>query len=203
MLSFYKITLFLLIGVFLVSCTEGELTGPAIVATTTTTSTTTSTTTTTTMTYGVCERSEDPRFSVQDCESPGKCHVKDIGDGYCRPSCGYLAVLVEDGKYAHYGPDDEPDTEDDPHTLSGVPCDQLDKYGATDWKKLPLVNDLEPWEVADAHIEGRTVPECCGSDQQVAKNNGEYEEEENNEEEEENIGYEGDGSVDDLDNIDI
>ena len=121
--------------------------------------------------YGACARTEDPRFSVESCESPSKCHVRDVGDGYCRPSCGYLAVLVEDGKYAHYGPDEQQRTEDDPHTLSHVPCDQLDKYGATDWKKLSLVDDMEPWEVAHAQQESRTtVPECCGSDQQVKKN---------------------------------
>ena len=201
MSSLQKIILLLIISPLFVHCTEGELTTPP--TPTTTTITTTSSTTTTTMTYGACEKSEDTRFNVQICERPDKCHIRDIGDGYCRPSCGYLAVLVEDGKYAHYGPK-EYDPADDPHFLSDVPCEELDKWGATDWKRLPLVNGLEPWEVALAQKEGRVLPECCGSDQQVAKNNGEYEEtEQNNDDEQENTGYEGDDSIYELEDINI
>ena len=201
MSSVYKVISLLAVTLFLVHCSDGKLSGPSIttIPSTTISSTTTSSssTTTTIISYGACERTQDPRFSVESCESPTKCHVRDMGDGYCRPSCGYLAVLSEDGKYAHYGPDHERNTEDDPHFLARVPCDQLDKWGATDWKKIPLVNNLEPWEVAHAQQEGRTVPECCGSDQQVAKNNGEHEEEDITEsegeenEEDEHIGEDG------------
>ena len=122
-------------------------------------------------TYGACERTDDLRFNVEDCESPSTCHVKDIGDGYCRPSCGYLAVISEDGKYRGYGRDGDLNTEDDPHflTTDSISCDDLDKWGATDWKKIPLIDNLEPWEVVQAQREGKAI-QCCGSDKQAKKN---------------------------------
>ena len=190
MSALYKITSLLFVSIFFVHCSDSELNGPSV-ATTTTTTTTSSSTTTTTMSYGACERTQDTRFSIEVCDHPDKCHVKDIGDGYCRPSCGYLAAISENGKYAHYGPDTEYNTTDDPHFLSPVPCNEFDKWEATDWKKISLVNNLEPWEVAQAQEDGRTIPQCCGSDQQVAKNNGEYEYEEEEDNTNEEIFGEG------------
>lgn len=168
MSSLSKLALLLTLSVFIVYCSKGELNAPPP---TTTSTTTTSPSTTTTMSYGDCERGicEEP-FCAEDCESPGKCHVKDI-DGICYPSCGYLAVLHDDGKYGHYGPDRQKRTEDDPHALVGphTSCAELDKWGATDWKKIP------PFKGRDAHEVVERGGECCGSDQQVELNQQEEE----------------------------
>ena len=146
---YYFSTLAIILGIWLISCSKVELKS----------------------TYGACARADDPRFNVEDCKSPDNCHVKDLGDGYCRPSCGYLAVISENGKYRGYGGDGDSNTEDDPHFLTqdSISCNDLDKWGATDWTKIPLIDDLEPWEVIQAQREGRAI-ECCGSDQQVEKN---------------------------------
>ncbi len=166
---FHKLTLLSIISTFLVCCSKGELTIPSTLSIITTT---TATTTTTAISYGACERTEDTRFSIENCDSPSTCHVKDLGDGICRPSCGYLSVISENGKYYGYGADKEPGTEDDPHTLTGsVPCTDLEKWGVTDWEKMPLIDDIEPWEVIENKEQGYTSSECCGSDQQVEKNN--------------------------------
>ena len=175
MSSFYNLALLSIISICFVRCSEGKLTTPSALSVVTTTTTVT----TTTISYGACERTEETSFSIENCKNPSTCHVKDLGDGICRPSCGYLAQISEEGKYHGYGPDEEPSTEDDPHSLtSSVSCEELDKWGATDWKKVPLIDDIEPWEVKQALEDDSTASECCGSDQQVEKNNQAQEEEE-------------------------
>ena len=162
MSSLYKLILLFILSIPFVYCSKGELNAPP--PTTTSSSSTTSSSTTTTMSYGACERGtcEEP-FCAENCESPGKCHVKDI-DGICYPSCGYLAVLDDNG-YGHYGPDKLGGTEDDTHFLTGpgISCGDIDKWGATDWEKIPPFNGREAHEVV------KRGGECCGSDQQVNK----------------------------------
>ena len=145
----YQFTQLFILSVCLISCSKAELKS----------------------TYGACGRTEDKRFSIEDCTSPENCHVKDIGDGYCRASCGYLAVISEGGKYRGYGKDTEANTPDDPHFLTTKSsCADLEKWGVTDWKKIALIDNLEPWEVAERRKGGNTKAECCGSDRQVEKN---------------------------------
>ena len=146
MLSLYKFTLLLVLSISFVHCSKkSELT----------------------VSYGACGRLEcEEPFCAVDCEPPpGKCHVKDIA-GICYPSCGYLAVLHKDGKYGHHGPDKQPRTEDDPHFLTptGVSCEESDKWGATDWKRI------HPFKDREAHEVVKRGGECCGSDQQVQSN---------------------------------
>ena len=150
--SFYQFIFFSVLSIFLLSCSDGKLSTKAPL-------------------YGACERSEDIRFKVEDCESPTNCHVRDIGDGYCRPSCGYLSVISTGGKYRGYGKNTEANDDDDPHFLTTkTSCADLDKWGATDWKKIPLINNLDPHEVITNKQRGYTKSECCGSDRQVANN---------------------------------
>ena len=176
MSSFYKVALLSIISlsiflsIIFVNCSKDTAT---LIPTTTSSSTTSSstisssTTSTTMLTFGACARTicELP-FCAENCESPDKCHVRDV-NGICYPSCGYLAVLSEDGKYRGYGPDNQKNTEDDPHTLTkNLFCDELDKWGTTDWKMIPAFNHHTAWEI----IEGIGLG-CCGSDQQVTRNN--------------------------------
>ena len=134
--------------------------------TTSSTSTSSTSSTTTTYTFGACEKSIcEPPFCAENCESPGKCHVKDV-NGICYPSCGYLAVLSEDGKYRGYGPDNQQNTSDDPHALTkDLFCEELEKWGVTDWRSIPAFEDRTAWEI----IEGIGL-DCCGSNQQLEKN---------------------------------
>ena len=152
---YYKVILCLL-SITFVHCSEGQLVSDIL--------STVTITTTTTLSFGVCGTDVcTGTFCAENCESPGKCHVKDVR-GVCYPSCGYLAYLQG---YGHYGPDNKKGTSDDPHSLTKEPnttCSDLNIGGATDWKKIPLIDDLEPHEV----VEGEG--ECCGSEQQVAKN---------------------------------
>ena len=152
----YRLIFISIFGIFFIQCSEGELTTseqPTIVS------------------YGACELTEDTRFSVENCKSPDQCHVKDLGDGICRPSCGHLAKLSEEGKYGGYGPDKQQHNEDDPHYLSKISCETTEKWGADDWRKISLINDLEPYDVVTNREQGYTNSECCGSDQQVESNN--------------------------------
>ena len=169
---FYRLILLSIMSTSLIYCSEGKLTTPSKLSAPATNIINVIVPTTTIMSYGACEKTEDTRFSIENCDSPSTCHVKDLGDGICRPSCGYLSVISENGKYYGYGADKEPYTEDDPHTLTGsVPCTDLEKWGVTDWEKIPLIDDIEPWEVIENKEQGYTSSECCGSDQQVEKNN--------------------------------
>ena len=155
--SIYRLVFCFIFIAFFIQCSEGELTAPQQP---------------TTISYGACEKSEDTRFSIENCNTPSTCHVKDIGDGFCRPSCGYLAQINEDGEYGGYGRNNQKNDEDDPHFLAkNTSCDDLEKWGANDWKKISLVNDLEPWDVIQNRDLGYTNSECCGSDQQVETNN--------------------------------
>ena len=131
------------------------------------TTTTTLSTTTTTYGYGTCDKTvcTEP-FCAENCRSPDKCHVKDI-DGICYPSCGYLAQISLNGKYGGYGPDEQQGTEDDPHTLISLSapfCEDLVRWGADDWREIPLVDNRGAFEI----IEG-IAKQCCGSDQQLQR----------------------------------
>ena len=153
----YRLAFISILTVFLIQCSEGELTTPQQ---------------TILLSYGACELTEDTRFSVENCESPEQCHVKDLGDGICRPSCGHLAMLSEDGKYGGYGPNKIKHDEDDPHILARhTSCEHLEKWEADDWRKISLIDDNEPWDVVRNRQQGYTSSECCGSDQQVEANN--------------------------------
>lgn len=147
-----------LLGITFVHCSKGQLISDVLPTLTTITITTT------TLSFGVCGTDVcTGTFCAENCESPDKCHVKDVR-GICYPSCGYLAHLQG---YGGYGPDHERRTSDDPHSLTKEPnttCSDLNIGGVTDWKKIPLIDGLEPYEV----VEGGG--ECCGSEEQLAKN---------------------------------
>ena len=100
-----------------------------------------------------------------NCQTPETCHVKATEDGVCRPSCGYLATLQG---YGGYGPDRIIHTADDPHVSSwyipnastSTTCADLNTqqlWGSTDWIKIPLIENKEPWIIA---ASGGGA--CCG-----------------------------------------
>ena len=179
MSSSYKLVLLLLSGaifvisLFFMNCSEDKLALSPTTSTSFTASatlqltTTTISSTPTTYTYGACSRGicQEP-FCEENCESPGKCHVKDV-DGICYPSCGYLAQISEDGKYGGYGSDGQQSTQDDPHVLTSLSspfCEDLEKWGVDDWRTIPLVENRAPFEI----IEGN-AKECCGSEKQLTR----------------------------------
>ena len=156
-----------IISVFFMNCSEDKLALSPTTSISPTISTTTSSSTTTTYTYGACARGtcQEP-FCEENCESPGKCHVKDV-DGTCYPSCGYLAQISENGKYRGYGPDRISGTEDDPHTLTSLSspfCEDLEKWGADDWRAIPFVDNRAPFEIIEGHAK-----QCCGSEKQLTR----------------------------------
>ena len=96
-----------------------------------------------------------------NCETPETCHVKDVGDGVCRPSCGHLGILRGHG----IGADGILDTPDDERAgtwyIAGAnTCADLNTiqwWGSTDWIKIPLIEGKDPWEMIK-HGGGA----CCG-----------------------------------------
>ena len=99
-----------------------------------------------------------------NCANPGTCHVRDVGDGVCRPSCRYIA---EDKGYGGYGADGRLGTDDDPytgtwdHNNSVNTCNDLNTnqiWGSKNWKKIPLIENIEPQEFVINGNKG----ECCG-----------------------------------------
>ena len=84
------------------------------------------------------------------CSNKWNCHVVDIGDGICRPSCGHLAVLQNTG---HYGPDGIRLSCDDPHHYTGTDpntgttCSSISGHWGSNWEKIPLIDGVETWEV--------------------------------------------------------
>ena len=102
--------------------------------------------------------------TLGECTNKGNCHVRDIGDGICRPSCGYLANLQGSG---HYGPDCKVDTSDDPHhytgtdTNVGTTCSGIAGKWGSNWEEIPLIDGVETWEVTKyggGECCKRTVP---------------------------------------------
>ena len=100
---------------------------------------------------------------VIDCETQSTCHVQDVGDGVCRPSCGHLA---NQQGYGGYGPDGIKTTADDPHIFSyhkwgKTSCSELNAvrlWGSDNWFKIPLINGIEPYDGIQIGRGG----ECCG-----------------------------------------
>ena len=96
------------------------------------------------------------QFCAINCQTPETCHVKESG-GVCRPSCGTLATLRGYG----LGADGIHDTPDDERagvrtgTCADLNTQQL--WGSTDWIKIPLIENLEPWEMIE-----NGGGECCG-----------------------------------------
>ena len=93
------------------------------------------------------------------CTSKWNCHVIDIGDGICRPSCGHLASLQGSG---HYGPDCTVGSSDDPHHYTGTDanagtsCSGIAGQWGSNWEKIPLIDSVETWEVTK-----NRGGECC------------------------------------------
>ena len=96
--------------------------------------------------------------------SQGTCHVRNVGDGVCRPSCEYLA----DKEGYDYGDDGQKGTDDDTFTGTWThnlnTCDELNTnevWGSTNsvnaWVKIPLIDNKEPQEVIS-----NGGGECCG-----------------------------------------
>ncbi len=102
-------------------------------------------------------------FCAENCASPGRCHVKDIG-GVCHPSCGHAARLKfgRDG----YGPDRKPNTSDDLHFYRQRPattCNDLsitysDGVTVNNWVVLSSIQGRIPYEVLE---RGGSNGVCC------------------------------------------
>ena len=97
---------------------------------------------------------------ADNCVSPGTCHVRDLNDGICRPTCEYLA---KQAGYGGYGSDGVRGTSDDPFTGTwdhGLSiCTDLNAsqiWGSTSWLKIPLIENIEPQEARNGGEE------CCG-----------------------------------------
>ena len=116
--------------------------------------------------FGACGSACIGRFCANDgCTTPYNCHVKDTGDGVCRPSCGYAAVIIG-RQYGGHGPGqsagNNPILTDDPHAYVNGPCDFLNTgslgaaYASPDFgpfrnigsgyqqKNIPI-----PWEIIE------------------------------------------------------
>ena len=82
------------------------------------------------------------QFCVVDCQTPETCHVKDTGDGVCRPSCGTL-IIAQGYTYGAL-PSPSVNGFNDCAHLNAVQHE-----GSTDWFKVPLIEGKEPWEVIE------------------------------------------------------
>ena len=114
--------------------------------------------------FGACGKGcTGPLCAIIDCETPTTCHVQDVGDGVCRPSCGHLA---NQQGYGGYGPDGIMTTADDRHIFSfhkwgKTSCAELNAvslWGFNNWFKIPLINGIEPYDGIKIGRGG----ECCG-----------------------------------------
>ena len=100
-----------------------------------------------------------------NCATKDTCHVQDVGDGVCRPSCGHLA---RQQGYGDYGADGIMTTADDTHIFSfhkwgSTTCAALNSanlWGSNNWIKIPLIGGIEPYDGVQIGFGG----ECCGRD---------------------------------------
>ena len=98
------------------------------------------------------------QLCADNCNSQATCHVRDLGDGVCRPTCKYLANKRSYG----FGDDGIRGTGDD--TFTGTwnhsvnICSELNTqkiWGSTNWLKIPLIDNIKPQEAQNGG-------ECCG-----------------------------------------
>ena len=113
--------------------------------------------------FGACGKDCTGPFCAIDCATKATCHVQDVGDGVCRPSCGHLATQKG---YGGYGADGIMLTADDTHVFSyfkwgSTTCAALNSanlWRSNNWIKIPLIGGIEPYEGIQIGYGG----ECCG-----------------------------------------
>ena len=104
--------------------------------------------------------------SDEECRKYFRCHVRDIGDGICRPSCNHLGSTNE--SFSSGGPDCKVFTGDEylGTSIRGgcAAWNRIKFHGYDNWRKVTGLPD--PYEVAENAVHGA---ECCIADPGVTR----------------------------------
>ena len=97
------------------------------------------------------------------CRLYNECHVKDPGDGICRPSCQHLVQEGTEQKYKyHGGADCKVATGDEPAFFQAnrtcADFNARNHFGSSNWIQAPRVNGLGSYEEIEQNLE------CCVRD---------------------------------------
>ena len=105
------------------------------------------------------------RWCIQSgtqCNYWGRCHIKDPGDGICRPSCGHLINSGTELKYKHHGLDCKIFSGDEPRGMQRektcADLNVINYLGGNNWKRAPEVGGV------GGHEEITIGGECCVRD---------------------------------------
>ena len=105
------------------------------------------------------------RWCIQSgtqCNYWGKCHIKDPGDGICRPSCGHLINSGTEWNYKHHGLDCKIFSGDEPRGMQRektcADLNVINYLGGNNWKRAPEVGGV------GNHEEITIGGECCVRD---------------------------------------
>ena len=83
-----------------------------------------------------CKSQDNGCFKIE-CFNNGHWQETEEKGGKCLPSCGEAARIVGSGGY---GPDNTRGTNDDPHINSQTACEDVTRYGFTEWKDITFDN---------------------------------------------------------------